>query len=238
MRILLLVFALSALHSAEAAAEDCVILLHGLARSDKSMSKLAERIGEEGYAVVNYGYPSTDFEIEDLARTHVPLAIEACADSSRIDFVTHSLGGIILRQYLEDNHIARLHRVVMLGPPNRGSEVVDKLRGVPGFELVNGPAGLQLGTDTSSVPLSLGPADFEVGIIAGTRSINLILSQFLSNPDDGKVSVESTKLAGMSDHITVPVSHPFLMRRGKAIDQVIAFLKTGRFDRPDDEDAP
>ena len=117
----------------------------------------------------------------------------------------------------------------MLGPPNKGSQVTDKLKNVPGYKLINGPAGMQLGTDLESVPVKLGRAEFEVGVIAGTRSINLILSTMLPNPDDGKVSVENTKLEGMADHITVPVSHPSIMKNEKVISQAIFFLKNGRF---------
>ena len=98
------------------------------------------------------------------------------------------MGGILVRQYLLLNTIENLGHVVMLGPPNKGSQVVDKLYKVPGFKLINGPAGMQLGTGELSVPNILGPANFKVGIIAGTRSINLILSSMLPNPDDGKVS--------------------------------------------------
>lgn len=122
----------------------------------------------------------------------------------------------------------------MLGPPNRGSHVVDALGSMPGFELLNGPAGMQLGTGQHSVPNQLGPANFEVGIIAGSRSINLILSTILPNPDDGKVAVEYTKLGGMKDHITVPVSHPFLMQDREVVRQTIHFLKYGQFHELED----
>lgn len=117
----------------------------------------------------------------------------------------------------------------MLGPPNQGSQVVDTLRNFPGYQWINGPAGMQLGTDPESVPLLLGRADFELGIIAGTKSINLILSTLLPSPDDGKVSVENTKLEGMRDHIAIPVSHPFLMKDAPAIQQTIYFLRHGNF---------
>jgi hypothetical protein len=117
----------------------------------------------------------------------------------------------------------------MLGPPNKGSEVVDRLKNIPGFEFINGPAGLALGTAKTSVPNSLGAVTYPVGVIAGSSTINPILSQMLPNPDDGKVSVESTKVEGMADHIIVPVSHTFLMRNDNVIKQVKAFLKTGAF---------
>ena len=82
----------------------------------------------------------------------------------------------------------------MIGPPNKGSEVVGKLRDVPGFYFIHGEAGLELGTGETSVPNQLGQANFDLGIIAGTRSNNLILSGMIPGVDDGKVSVENTKL--------------------------------------------
>jgi hypothetical protein len=88
---------------------------------------------------------------------------------------------------------------------------------------------LQLGTGQWSVPNNLGPANFEVGVIAGSRSINLILSTLLPDSDDGKVTVENTRLEGMRDHITLPVTHPFMMRNPTVIEQVIYFLRHGTF---------
>lgn len=217
-----------------ATAKDCVILLHGLVRSSASMEALEERLLSEGYYVRNIDYPSRDFPVEILAEEAVARGIQECEQESsgRIDFVTHSLGGILVRMYLKKNKRKDIHRVVMLGPPNQGSEVVDKLKNVPGFELMNGPAGMQLGTKTSDIPKSLGPVEFELGVIAGTQSINLILSIFLPNPDDGKVSVESTKVTGMTDFVTLPVTHPLMMRNDAVIEQTVHFLQYGKFSRP------
>lgn len=208
---------------------DCAVLLHGLARSASSMSKMREALEREGYRVANVGYPSTQMPIEELAGIAIPLALDYCRDSTSVNFVTHSMGGILVRQYLSTNSINNLHRVVMLGPPNQGSEVVDVLREVPGFELINGDAGLQLGTGKKSVPLQLGPADFELGVIAGNSSINLLLSTMIPGEDDGKVSVANTRLEGMRDHLVVDVSHPLLMRDDDVIAQVIYFLRFGYF---------
>jgi hypothetical protein len=122
----------------------------------------------------------------------------------------------------------------MLGPPNQGSEVVDNLKNTPGFELLNGPAGMQLGTRTTDIPKTLGPANFELGVIAGTQSINLILSSFLPNPDDGKVSVESTKVDGMHDFVALPTTHPFMMKNDAVINQTVYFLKHGKFKKDDE----
>ncbi|PKG80633.1 alpha/beta hydrolase [Colwellia sp. 75C3] len=209
--------------------EECVVLLHGMARSDSSMNKMETKLKEAGYTVVNFDYPSTRFNIESIAKDYLPNAVAQCKPNVIINFVTHSLGGIVLRKYLSDNKLELLGRVVMLGPPNKGSEVVDKLKNVPGFEFINGPAGLELGTDKTSIPNLLGPVTYPVGIIAGSSTINPILSQMLPNPDDGKVSVENTKVEGMADHIILPVSHPFLMRNDEVIRQVKRFLKTGKF---------
>lgn len=210
---------------------ECVILLHGLARTDGSMAKIASALAREGYVTINQRYPSTRHDIETLAEDAIGAALALCPTGSRVNFVTHSMGGILVRQYLCQHRISNLARVVMLGPPNRGSHVVDALKNVPGFKLINGPAGLQLGTGKGSLPNRLGPAGFEVGIIAGTRSINLLLSTLLPTPDDGKVSVEHTKLEGMSDHIVLPVTHPFMMNNDEVIRQVLHYLKFGAFER-------
>ncbi|MBV2128549.1 esterase/lipase family protein [Arsukibacterium indicum] len=212
-------------------AKDCVVLLHGLARSASAMETMQQSLDDAGYHTLNVDYPSRKHTIEVLAPMAIEPALAQCRDkqSDAIHFVTHSMGGILLRQYLQDNEIPELGRVVMMGPPNQGSQVVDNIKDLPGFEAFNGPAGMQLGTGEQDVPKQLGPVNFELGIIAGSSSINLLLSNFLPNPDDGKVSVENTKVQGMCALITVNVSHPFLMKRQKVIKQVLHFLETGKF---------
>jgi len=181
------------------------------------MTALEKKLVDQSYHVINDGYPSRDAPIEELAEIAISPALEKCNDYDEINFVTHSLGGILVRQYLSQNDIPKLKHVVMLGPPNQGSEVVDKQDKVPGFHFVHRDAGLQLGTGELSVPNKLGPANFDVGIIAGTQSINLILSTFIPGSDDGKVSIESTKLKGMNDHIEMATSHPFMMKNEKVL---------------------
>lgn len=212
--------------------QPCVILLHGLARSAASMKKLEDALSETGYFVRNTAYPSRDKTVNELAPEVIPAAVESCDEEGHrpIHFVTHSMGGILIRYFLEANDLENLGRIVMLSPPNQGSEVVDKLSGMPGFELLNGPAGLQLGTGQDDLPAQLGPATFEVGIITGNRSINLILSMLIPGADDGKVSIERARLEGMSDFLVVPHSHPFIMKNDRVIQQVTYFLEHGRFD--------
>jgi Palmitoyl protein thioesterase len=229
MNNLFLVLLLVVINSA-ALGSECVVLLHGMARTENSMNKLARELKNEGYVVSNYGYPSTSLEIEEISKRDVPKAMTQCGNVEKVNFVTHSLGGIVLRKYLNENNLENLGRVVMLGPPNRGSEVVDRLKNVPGFKLINGPAGLQLGTGKDSVPNTLGPVTYPVGIIAGSSTFNPVLSQMLPNPDDGKVSVERTKVEGMTDHVVMPVTHTFMMKNNDVIAQVKTFLKSGTFE--------
>lgn len=213
----------------DAQARDCVILLHGLARTAGSMDRMAAAFVSEGFDVANVDYPSRKHPVEELADLAVKKGLDKCPGDAKLHFVTHSLGGILVRYYLAHNEVSRLGRVVMLGPPNQGSEIVDKLRDTPGYAFLNGPAGLQLGTDHDSIPLQLGAVNFELGIIAGTKSVNPILSQYLPNPDDGKVSVERTKVEGMKDFITVHHSHPFIMQSAEVVKQTISFIRKGRF---------
>jgi pimeloyl-ACP methyl ester carboxylesterase len=212
-------------------AGEAVILLHGLARTEKSMRKMAAALTAEGYVVRNVGYPSRTAPIEVLAQQAIgaALADPAVAAAERIHFVTHSLGGILVRQYLAQHRPGRLGRVVMLGPPNQGSEVVDSLGGWALFGLINGPAGRQLGTGADALPNRLGPVDFELGVIAGDRSINWLNSMLIAGADDGKVSVARTRVAGMADHLVVHATHPLLMRHAQAIRATIHFLRSGRF---------
>src|SRR5687768_11359393 len=151
-----------------------VILLHGLARTAASMNKMEASLAEAGYRVCNISYPSREHSIADLAARFVAPEIARCVPdrTEQINFVTHSMGGIILRELARARLQLAFGRVVMLGPPNHGSQVVDELGGWRLFGALNGPAGRELGTEAGSVPQSLGPVTFETGIIAGRRSIN------------------------------------------------------------------
>ncbi len=214
-------------------AGECVVLLHGLARTDASMTRMAEALRDAGFDVANVDYPSRDHPVAELADRAVPRGLERCAEAGDPEphFVTHSLGGILVRSYYHRNSRSRPQRVVMLAPPNRGSQVVDELHDMPGFAFWHGPAGDQLGTGAHSVPLRLPPVDFPTGIIAGTDSINLILSNFLPDPDDGKVALSRARVKGMTACIALPVTHTFMMLDDEVIRQTLHFLDHGSFDR-------
>ncbi|MDO6525772.1 alpha/beta hydrolase [Motilimonas sp. 1_MG-2023] len=209
--------------------KETVILLHGLVRTPRSMNTIAKHLRREGYQVINLGYASRQHDVMTLANQVIPQALAQCQGEHTIHFVTHSLGGILVRAYLSKHTIEQLGRVVMLAPPNQGSEIVDKLGHLRLFKWINGEAGLQLGTDEMSMPKRLGAVDYELGVIAGTRSVNLILSTLMPRPNDGKVSVNSTKIAGMKDHLTLPVTHTFLMTNRRVLNAISAFLATGKF---------
>lgn len=205
-----------------------VILIHGLARSPASLWLLGRALARAGWAVRSLRYPSTRAPLEELI-AHLRPLIGQC--EGRIDFVTHSLGGILLRGFLATERPEHLGRAVMLAPPNQGSELVDRLSGLRPYRWINGPAGMQIGTDPASFLRRLPPVDYPVGVIAGSRTANILLSQFLPKPNDGKVSVASTHVAGETDHLTLPVTHTYMMNNPKVIGQVRKFLQDGRFSR-------
>lgn len=230
MRRLVLFLALAA---SCASAGECVLLLHGMARTSRSMEVLEKRLTETGYTVRNVGYPSREHRLDTLARMAIGGGLLRLSgqECSKVHFVTHSLGGILVRAYLASDTIPNLGRVVMLGPPNQGSEVADRLKDWSLYQMINGPVGQQLGTDPTSPPRALDSARFEVGVIAGDRSINWINSQMLPGSDDGKVTVQATRLKGMKDHIVIHATHPMMMRNDEVLHQTLHFLAQGAFDR-------
>lgn len=210
---------------------ECVILIHGLARTSSSMKKAAHFLSQHGYAVKNFNYPSTRKSISQLVSQHFQLFINTSEIRKyhKVHFITHSMGGIILRFYLANHSLENLGCTVMLAPPNQGSEVTDRLGQLALFKLINGPAGNELGTDKDSVPNRLGAVNFELGIIAGNRSINPLLSLLIPGDNDGKVAVARTKIRGMSDFLVVPYTHTFIMQRSYALQQCLFFIQNAKF---------
>jgi len=213
---------------------ECIILIHGLARTSRCMNKAASLLRIYGYDVINLTYPSRKKAIGELVNLYIHPAIKECESRAykQIHFLTHSMGGILLRYYLSTHDIKNPGKTVMLAPPNQGSEIVDKIGHLGLFYLLNGPAGRQLGTDKDSVPIQLGKLNFEAGIITGYKSINPLLSLLISGKNDGKVAVEHTKIKGMKDFLLVPSTHAFIMQRSKVIYQALYFIQQGVFFKP------
>jgi len=210
----------------------CVILLHGLGRTAMSMTALAHELETRGYRVTNLAYPSTDFPIETLTRDYLAPAAERCRDAGcpSLHMVSHSLGGILIRQFLQTHRLPAGSRIVMLSPPNQGSELADHLQSYRFYHWVTGPAGQQLGTAVDSVPQKLAPVDATIGVITGSESWNPFYSYLIPGPDDGKVAVDRARLAEMSDFLVVPASHTFIMDDDEVVAQTLHFLQYGRFD--------
>lgn len=217
------------------APRDCVVLLHGLASAPLWLKRIEWSLEKRGYQVQSISYPTTRQPVEQLSREHLARAMAGIKlpPGEQIHFVTHSLGGLVLRHYLAENSLTNLGRVVMLGPPNQGSEIADWLHDTAFYQFVLGPSGQQLGTGPEDFPRQLGPVNFPLGVIAGDRSFNPIFSRRLPGRDDGKVSVASTRVEGMSDFLVVRASHTTMIWNRPVIQQVQAFLASGKFDRPE-----
>lgn len=232
-----LLFALTGLGPAGGNADvprqpEVVVLLHGLGRTDRSMRPLEKYLSRSGFEVANLRYASTEKAPDALVDDLRESVAACCPEAPTLHFVGHSLGGILIRAYLAEdapNLVGRVGRVVMLAPPNHGSELVDSLGDSSLFRWALGPSALELGTDRNSLPNRLPPPSFEVGVIAGTGSVNPIGSALIPRDDDGTVSVSSARLDGMTDFLVVPSSHSFIMHSEKVAAQVVQFLRHGRF---------
>ncbi len=208
-----------------------VVLLHGLAGTSLQFRKMDRALQRAGFATLNLGYASRKRSLEALADDIHPAVAGFAENVGELHFVTHSMGGLLARVYVAQYRPPRLARIVMLGPPNSGSEVADLVKGLAPYRAFFGPAGQQIGTSQSELIAGLPPPACSVGIIAGNRTISPISSYFiLPRPNDGKVSVASTKLDGMADHIILNTSHTLMLLRRDAIAQTIAFLRQGRFE--------
>lgn len=208
---------------------ECVILLHGLARTHHAMSKLESALIKHHYIVVNKSYPSTKRSVNTLAHEYISPMIEQCRKHQlkHIHFVTHSLGGIILQRYLQKNTIPELDRIVMLAPPNHGSPLADVLHQHWVFQQLLGPAINEL--TTTKKDISLKPGRYTIGVIAGNYSLNPFGYFIFDGPNDGKVSVSSTQIKQMKDFITLPATHTFMMQNALVEKQILSFLEHGRF---------
>lgn len=217
-------------------ATECVVLLHGLARTYNSMNTMEKALIRAGYQTVNLDYPSRLKAIENIAEEEFALSIQLCeqAGAQKIHFVTHSLGGIVVRYAMAGQKLKNLGRVVMLSPPNKGSFVTDKLKNQWLYKWLNGPAGQDLGTEDGSLPNRLGPVDYEVGVITGNRYwfFDAWFASYSPGEHDGKVSVQAAGVEGMADFLIVPETHPFIMNADRVIEETIHFLRQGTFSRP------
>lgn len=220
----------SAVGPAHATVEEpeTVVLLHGLGRGRGAMWWLADRLEEGGFRVVRVGYDSLDATTGEI-QVDVAAQIDACCADARqpLHFVGHSLGGLVIRDYLARHRPPMLGRVVLIGTPNHGTPVVDHYRDRWWLQLI-GETGLSLGTAADDYPRSLPPPDYPVGVIAGIDGDDGN-DDVLPGRDDGLIPVESTKVAGMHDFIIIESSHSMMRYDHRVAQETIRFLKNGRF---------
>lgn len=220
--------------NSDASEQKCVILLHGLARSHTCMASLEAMLKRHHYIVINKDYPSTTKSIKELANYYLPPMINECQkyNPHDINFVTHSMGGIILQEYLQNHQIAKLNRIIMLSPPNHGSRVADILHDNWLYQVITGPAGQELTTWKNSTPNKLHlTQQYKIGVIAGTYNFVPFEYYLFNEENDGAVSVSSAKTTIMQDFITLPVSHSFMMDNNLVHMQILHFLNHGQFIR-------
>ena len=213
------------------ASKEHVVVLHGLALNRTWTMGLARSLKRAGYVVHNVSYPTRHQTFEALADEFLAPLVQGIP-GDKVHFVVHSMGGLIVRLYAQRHGAQRIGRVVMLGTPNSGSQVADLLRNVGLFKWYFGTAGQCLGTQEQDLPSKLGPVPFECGVIAGTCSwLHFPIAQIakIPVPNDGIVSVESSKVAGMKDHATVWADHSMMVWSPEVWRLAVSFLQDGRF---------
>lgn len=214
-------------HKLPAMKGKAVIVIHGIVRSSKSFGKMRKRLESEGYRVFGFDYPSTRVGIPQSAE-FLQKAVRSLEGIEEIDFVVHSMGGLIVRAYLAREQDPRIRRMVMLGVPNNGARLADKLKKNPLYKLIYGPAGQQMVSDKDGFTRKLPIPRFDFAIIAGARGTLNGYNPLVPGDDDGTVSVSSARLPGAADFMTVKCLHSFLMSDADAIDATVRFLKSGR----------
>ncbi len=208
---------------------ESVVLVHGLGRTEQSFVVLAQRLRWAEYDVTTVGYDSRSAPLQEHAARLADAVASCCRDAPTLHFVGHSMGGMVIRRYLADSPPATLGRVVLLAPPSQGSELAERLRQHPVAAEILGPSGRSLGTGSDDLPATLPPPAYELGIVAGNRSINPVGSAVIPGVDDGAVALDRVGVPG-APIVILPRSHTFIMNSRHAADAVIRFLQTGAFE--------
>jgi len=203
-----------------------VILVHGIIRSSKSFSRMRDELEQSGFTVIGFDYPSTQVTIHESAE-YLRRVVKSLEHVTEINFVVHSMGGLLVRTYLKQDPDPRIRRMVMLGVPNHGANMANVVQNNPLFKLLFGPAGQQLIEDPEGFIAGLPTPQFDFAVIAGARGTEDGWNPLIDGDDDGTVEVENTRLPGAADFMTVNGMHSFLMDREDVIDAACRFLTTG-----------
>jgi len=209
-----------------------VIVLHGLGEGRSSMRPIANHLRKTLDAtVLLFGYASTAATIEAHGRS-LDAVVDSLPPSARISFVGHSLGNLVVRRWMslaDDGDLDRVDRMVMLGPPNRGSDLARQVGGVGVLAAFAEGAARDLVVDWPQVEPQLAMPPCEFGIVAGGRGDGSGFSPLLDGDDDAIVRVEETRLEGAGDFLLVPVHHAAMLRDDRVKRATERFLKSGRF---------
>jgi triacylglycerol esterase/lipase EstA (alpha/beta hydrolase family) len=211
--------------------DEVVVLAHGLGRSDWAMWKFAQRLEDANYKVCRLDYATIGKSVNAVL-SETSKQINSCiTHAPNVHFVGHSLGGLVIRSYLKESKLKQeeinIGKVVLIGTPNKGSELADHLKDSWLMD-IGGGISRALVTGNDSLGNNLGEVDYDVGIIAGTKSSSLTREKFIG-PNDGLVSVESAKLINMSDFIAIDVGHSQMRYNLDVCGQTIHYLQKGTF---------
>ncbi len=205
-----------------------VILVHGIGRSSKSFTKLARALREKGYVVFGFDYPSTRVPITESAE-YLAKCVKSLDGIEEVNFIVHSMGGLVVRSMLAKSKDPRIKRMVMLGVPNKGAELADSLSKNVLYKAIYGPAGQQLVTGDKNFIGQLPIPDFEFGVVAGSKGNDKGYNPLIPGDDDGTVALSSTRLSGATDFVTRSVLHSFLMSDKKCVEHAVRFIQSGKF---------
>lgn len=204
-----------------------VILLHGLGRSDKSMVHMRRHFEKAGFQTIGMNYPSLRANLEQNG-AYLRQVMESLEGVETIHLVGFSLGGIVIRQCLSEYDTPKLGRVVFIGSPHRGAELATRFKDWWAFKTIAGPSGQELATAPYGVAPNLPAPRCEFGIIAGCRGLDGGFNPLIPGDNDGLVSVETTRLPGANDFMTVYTMHTLLLHTPAVYEATERFLETGK----------
>ena len=208
-----------------AAGSETVVLLHGMGRTRASMWLMEVRLRSAGYTVLNFPY-SAKATTMDLLSEELRVFLAEKVETPVYHLIGHSLGNIILRNGFKKGYPPGLGRIVMLAPPNRPAEMARAFKDNPIYRWFTGDSGQQLASEEFYETLPVPPVEF--GVVAGDRGQRLTFKE----PNDGVVTVESTKLEGMKAWALVHHAHTFIMNSRQVALLCMQFLRHGNFDLP------
>ncbi|NBT13541.1 MAG: hypothetical protein EBS56_08175 [Planctomycetia bacterium] len=214
---------------------DAVIVLHGLGENRASMRPLVAHLRDRlDAAVMTVGYASPRAGIDDHGAA-LGRVVAGLPRTGRISFVGHSLGNIVVRRWMSlapPDDLARVHRMVMLGAPNQGSDLARMAARVWLLTALSHGAARDLVLHWPEISKSLAVPACEFGIVAGGKGDGRGYSTLLEGDDDAVVRVAETRLDGARDFLLLPVNHAAMMKNPAVQQATSSFLETGRFAVP------